>query len=124
MSKNNLENKIDRLTSAVEKLVLIPPITPVAPIAPNPPIPAHTLADHDLLQRVDTKVDGLIKDIKEIKDGTTTQLSDHETRLRSIEKSQESQSGTMSLTNKIVFGACAIVLTAVLSGLIFLVIRK
>lgn len=55
--------------------------------------------DHDLLIRVDQKVDALSDDIKELKDGTATRLShleddhvtrkefgDHEKRLRFAER--------------------------------------
>jgi len=41
--------------------------------------------DHDLLIRVDTKVDSLKDDIKDIKDGTATKIADHEQRIVSLE---------------------------------------
>lgn len=41
--------------------------------------------DHDLLQRLDQKVDSLKEDIKEIKDGTAVKIADHELRLNKLE---------------------------------------
>lgn len=46
-------------------------------------------SDHDLLIRLEAKVDTLIIDVKEVKDGTNTKLLDHEARIRSIEKIHE-----------------------------------
>lgn len=45
--------------------------------------------DHDLLIRVDTKVDALIETVAEMKDGVKAQLGDHEGRLKVIEKTHE-----------------------------------
>lgn len=46
--------------------------------------------DHDSLIRLESKFDNFLtsytQDIKDLKDGTTKQLADHEIRLRSIEK--------------------------------------
>lgn len=42
--------------------------------------------DHDTLIRVEAKVDALIADVKEMKDGTNLKLIDHEGRLKSLEK--------------------------------------
>ncbi len=41
--------------------------------------------DHDLLITLHTEVRGIRDDIKEIKDGTSLKLADHETRLRRLE---------------------------------------
>lgn len=41
--------------------------------------------DHDTLIRVETKMDGIVSDIKEMKDGTSKTLADHELRIQSIE---------------------------------------
>lgn len=41
--------------------------------------------DHDLLIRVDENVKNLIIEIKDMKDGTTVKLTDHELRLRRLE---------------------------------------
>lgn len=45
--------------------------------------------DHDTLIRLESKVDSLITDIRDLKDGTSQKLTDHETRLRVIEKIAE-----------------------------------
>lgn len=42
-------------------------------------------SDHDLLIRVDENVKNLITEIKDMKDGTSAQLLDHETRIRRLE---------------------------------------
>ena len=117
MAKEKLENRIDALISAVEKIAS----HQAAPIAPLSPI--HS-GDHDLLITLVAKVDGVKEDIRVLNDGTSAKISDHETRIRGLEKIQESSSGSISLTNKIVMGACAIVLVAVLSGLVYLVVPK
>lgn len=41
--------------------------------------------DHDLLVRVDEKLNGLGKTVGEMRDNNTKQLADHEHRLRSLE---------------------------------------
>lgn len=122
MAKDTLKNSIDALITAVEKIAShqAAPIAPIAPIAPLAPV--HS-GDHDLLITLVAKVDGVKEDIRVLNDGTSAKISDHETRLRALEKIQESSSGTMSITTKIVFGAVGIVLTAVMSGLVFLVVR-
>jgi hypothetical protein len=132
MADKDLIRRIEQLTKIVENLSVatstITPVAPIAPIAPlaplTTPMAAHVLADHDLLQRVDGKVDGLGLAIKELKDGTAAQIADHETRIRTIEKQQESEKGGISLTNRIVYGACAVVLVSVLSGLVYLVVKQ
>ncbi len=43
-------------------------------------------SDHDLLIRVEYKVDGLINEVREIQDGIRAQLTNHELRLVAIEK--------------------------------------
>jgi len=42
-------------------------------------------ADHDLLIKLETKMDGLKDDIKGLSDGTSKQISDHEIRINSLE---------------------------------------
>lgn len=41
--------------------------------------------DHDLLVTMHEQIKGIKADIKELKDGTSTKLSDHELRLRRLE---------------------------------------
>jgi phage host-nuclease inhibitor protein Gam len=47
--------------------------------------------DHDILIEVRTKLEGLKKDIQDLKDGTSTQISDHETRIVNLEASRTKQ---------------------------------
>jgi len=42
--------------------------------------------DHDTLIRLEAKLDGLVNDVKEMKDGTTKTLADHERRISKIEQ--------------------------------------
>lgn len=42
--------------------------------------------DHDTLIRVEALMNGLVSDVKDLKDGTAARLIEHETRLRSLEK--------------------------------------
>jgi hypothetical protein len=46
----------------------------------------QSIRDHDLLIRLDQKVDQVSVDIKDLKDGTSKTVSDHESRLRDIEE--------------------------------------
>jgi chromatin segregation and condensation protein Rec8/ScpA/Scc1 (kleisin family) len=46
---------------------------------------ANQTSDHDLLIRIETKMENLISDIKEWKCSTTTQISDHEVRIKKLE---------------------------------------
>lgn len=119
MAKDKLENKIGELLLAIEKIASnqVAPITPIAPIA------SVSSEDHDLLITLVTKVDGVKEDIRVLNDGTNAKINDHETRIRSLEKTQETQSSGITLTNKIVMGACAIVLVSVMSGLVYLVVK-
>lgn len=41
--------------------------------------------DHDLLVTMHEQIKGIKNDIKDLKDGTSTKLSDHESRIRRLE---------------------------------------
>ena len=43
-------------------------------------------ADHDTLIRVEGKVDGIVTDVKDMKDGVNTKLLDHEARVKILEQ--------------------------------------
>lgn len=43
------------------------------------------MSDHDLLITMHEQIKGIKNDIKDLKDGTSTILSDHENRLRRLE---------------------------------------
>ena len=47
-------------------------------------------SDHDLLLELKGDVKALIADVKEIKDNTKSTLTDHETRIRGLEKQNQS----------------------------------
>ena len=47
-------------------------------------------SDHDLLIRLEEKMEGLKVDIKELKSGHAAQLLDHETRLKKVEQKMDS----------------------------------
>jgi UDP-N-acetylmuramyl pentapeptide synthase len=47
----------------------------------------QTSGDHDLIIKLDTKMDALKTDIQDLKDGTTNKLASHELRLNALETS-------------------------------------
>ena len=75
--------------------------------------------DHDLLIELKTKLDGLINDVKTLNDGTSKQINDHETRIRTMEKDSED----LANIKRIVYGSVGIILVAVFSAIIYLVIK-
>lgn len=46
---------------------------------------ARFLTDHDLLVELKTQIVGIKEDIRDLKDGTSKQISDHEIRITSLE---------------------------------------
>ena len=115
-SNDQLGKKIDALIEVVYKLALPAPIAPIAPVAPVLPIApiASNSGDHDLLLRIDTKVERVIVDVAKINDNFANridalerekiskadfdkQVADHEDRLRITEKFQENLMGKLSI---------------------------
>jgi pyruvate-formate lyase-activating enzyme len=47
--------------------------------------------DHDLLIELKTRIEGIKADIKDLKDGTSTQINDHENRLNTLESAKSKQ---------------------------------
>lgn len=47
--------------------------------------------DHDLLIELKTRMESLRTDIKDLKDGTTVQIADHEKRIFGLEKTKAAQ---------------------------------
>ena len=91
MSKNT-DEKIDNLVDLMERL-LNKEVNPVAPVAP---IITQFTGDHDLLTKLDTKVDNLQTSVDSLSKSyvpmTTHEelakcTSDHETRVRILEQS-------------------------------------
>lgn len=58
--------------------------------------------DHDLLVTMHEQIKGIKSDIKEIKDGTSTQLKDHEDRIRILETDNSSFKGKYAIVAFIV----------------------
>ena len=89
------DKQLEKLTALIQKLVDNPvlPVQPVAPVLPVNPM------DHDLLTKLDAKVDQIQLDVTTLKNQGSNYVSqtehtevckiqtDHETRLRRVEKS-------------------------------------
>ena len=81
----NDSKQLKLLTQSIEKL-LNKQVLPVAPVASVLPLAPVNTSDHDLLTRLDEKVDSIILQIKDINDGIGVKLNDHENRLRNLER--------------------------------------
>jgi len=53
--------------------------------------------DHDLLIELKTRMEALRDDIKDLKDGTTVKIADHEVRLFSLENSKTKTNTLVSI---------------------------
>ena len=53
--------------------------------------------DHDLLIAMETKLDSLIEDIRDLKDGTSKTVGDHEARIRKMEDRQLTWVGALAM---------------------------
>ena len=73
---------------------------------------ATKMNDHDLLVTMHEQMKNVRADIKEIKDGTSIKLEDHETRLRSLEKIVENWTG-----RNVVFGIIIMFIIGLLGSL-------
>ena len=97
MKSSDLEHKLERLADAIEKIAKpIPAIPSIPAIAPIPAIPAisSSIEDHNLLIKLDTKVDQIQVDISDLKKDKNIYITlpqhtelvncsaDHETRIR------------------------------------------
>jgi ribosomal protein S26 len=103
------DTEIKRLSDLIEKLVSkeVLPVDPVTPIAPVLPIVPQNPLDHDLLTKLDAKVDQIQVDVTSLKNQTSFYVnrtehlevvrvqSDHETRTRSLEVFKENIQGRM-----------------------------
>lgn len=58
--------------------------------------------DHDLLVTMHEQIKGIKTDIKDLKDGTSVTLSDHETRIRSAETKLSQYKGALIISQTIV----------------------
>jgi len=93
MKKDTMENKIDALTRVIEKLVNNPiaPIAPVAPVAPVLPLIPINAGDHDLLTKLDAKVDQIQSDVTELKKQGSIYVtqSEHAELIKKVEKNEK-----------------------------------
>ena len=129
MHNISIEERLEQLTLAIEKLVSVPPI-PDIPAIPAI-VPDHS--DHDLLLRIDTKVERVIHDVAQLNDNYSSRIEalehnklsddeyekghvDHESRLRTVEKFQENMIGK--------FGVLAAGISIVIAGIINWIVRK
>lgn len=111
--------KLDHLISLMEKIAIPIPAIPAIPSIPAiPPIPAIvTSGDHDLLTRLDTKVDQIQADVTVLKNQDRqnitqeqhqelcTKTTDHEMRIRSNES---------NITKIMTWGSAGIILIGII----------
>ena len=64
-------------------------------------------SDHDILIEVKTRLNELIRDVKEMKDGTQAKIEDHEHRIQYLEKYK----GAIMTNSGLMWGAWGILLT-------------
>jgi hypothetical protein len=84
--------------------------------ADNPREMANYQNDHDLLVELRTEMRGVREDIKGLSEGTSEKISDHETRLRALEKDGNRWFGKQSIIGALAAGAISIVVTYFASG--------
>ena len=125
---SNVSQQLSALTQAIEKLIATPvaPIAPIAPVAPVLPIIQTNTGDHDLLTKLDSKVDQIQLDVTMLKNQgnlyvtqeqhkeVVRQSADHETRLRLTEK---------SITQIATWGTAGIVVVGILETLFLKFVR-
>jgi hypothetical protein len=123
--KETTNQKIDRLTDAIERLVSkqvapVAPVLPVAPVAPIAPLVTTSTEDHVAIATLvvsvaalDTKVTEKFLDVKNdirgLSDGTSATLADHEARLRTSEAFRQGLIGKIS----VIAGVISIVVTLI-----------
>ena len=129
MSNLSIEKRLEQLTLAIEKLVSVPPI-PAIPAIPAI-VPDHS--DHDLLLRIDTKVERVIHDVAQLNDNYSGRIEalehnklsdedyksghiDHESRLRAVEKFQDNMIGRL--------GVLAAGISLLVAGIVNWIVRK
>ena len=108
MSEKTTNKKISELIELVEKLLNEPtPIAPIAPIAPLAPVLQNYSSDHDLITKLDTKVDQIQSDLTDLKkqnSGYVTQTDHsevvriqriHENEIKELQTFKDTLSGKM-----------------------------
>ena len=135
-SNTALAKQIERLTMIVERMT--PPIPAIPAIPSIPSIPAiaplipQNSGDHDLLTKLDTKVDQIQSDVSGLKKQNTNYVTqedynrhlkadeDHEARIRKM----ENVVSDVATIKKLVYGVVALILTLVATAVIYLVVIK
>lgn len=87
---------------------------------PETPINPLTTNDHDLLIRVSTQVEGLTHEIRAYNTSITSQLADHEARLRVQESETQKTQGAQRfqrnyLNTVVVLGTIVLAVVAIVS---------
>lgn len=135
MSNLSIEKRLEQLTLAIEKLVSVPPIPAIPAVPAIPAIPAIVPdhSDHDLLLRIDTKVERVIHDVAQLNDNYSGRIEalehsklsdedyksghiDHESRLRAVEKFQDNMIGRL--------GVLAAGISLLVAGIVNWIVRK
>jgi hypothetical protein len=104
MKIQELQLKLDAVLTALERIASNPvaPIAPVAPVLPIAPIAPIPNGDHELLQRVDVKLDNLKADVTALNSNFGVTTSDHEGRIRILESFKSVIFGGLILSNVII----------------------
>lgn len=116
MHNISIEERLEQLTLAIEKLVSVPPIPAIPAVPAIPAIPPiiPDRSDHDLLLRIDTKMERVIHDVAQLNDNYSGRIDaleksklddgayekghiDHESRLRAVETFQNNLLGKLSI---------------------------
>ena len=91
MNKDNTQTKIEQAAAEAVKVVA------TAAKAATKLTNISNSADHDLLIKLETKMDGLKEDIRSLSDGTAKQINDHEVRINSLETEKTKTNTLLSM---------------------------
>lgn len=75
-------------------------------------------ADHDLLIRLETKMESLKVDIRDLKDVTNIKVNDHELRISALEKSENRHEGKTDVIMPLI-----IAISTIMGGIIVFIIE-
>jgi hypothetical protein len=122
------KDQLKRLTELVQRLVDNPvaPVAPVLPLAPILPVTPANPLDHDLLTKLDAKVDQIQIDVTSLKNQGNLYITqadhktvletqeDHEQRLRVVEK---------GITQMLTWGSVGIVVIEIIGIIVDRIIK-
>jgi hypothetical protein len=104
MAEKKLNNRTDINIAASEALQTIATaateatkVVATAAAEASKVINAKGAIDHDLLIELKTRMESLKDDIKDLKDGTTVKIADHETRLFALEGVKSKQNTLLTI---------------------------